>query len=275
MTDTKNAPNAFLERLRNQEIALMLAIRGSRNCEVVRIAKATGHHAILVDLEHSAISISLAAEMCACANDLGITPFVRIPERDYGLIGRLLDGGSVGMLAPRIETVAEAETFSRACRFPPRGQRSQLASVPQYGMRPMPARVLNPLLDNSVVVQVLLETPAAIAQADAIAELDGVDMIVIGANDLCAELGIPGEFTSPRLRECIAMAGEACRKHGKLMMIGGFSDLKLMASMLELGVSPMYMTGTDTDMLFAEAMQRSDRFSAWHATQKSLQTQTH
>ena len=245
----------------------MLAIRGGRSCEVVRIAKATGHRAILVDLEHSAIPIDVAAEMCASANDLGITPFVRIPEQDYGIIGRLLDGGAVGMLAPRIETVAEAERFSRACRFPPRGQRSQLAAVPQYGMRPMPARELNPLLDNSVIVQVLLETPDAIAQADQIAGVPGVDMIVIGANDLCAELGIAGDFTSPRLRQAIAAAGRACRKHGKLLMVGGFSDLTLMSSMLELGVCPMFMTGTDTDMLFAEAQQRSKRFADWHATQ--------
>ena len=270
-----NETNAFLNRLRNNEVALMLAVRGARSCEVIRIAKATGHQAILVDLEHSAIPVSLAAEMCACANDLGITPFVRIPERDYGIIGRLLDGGAVGMLAPRIESVAEAESFSRACRFPPRGQRSQLAAVPQYGMRPMPARELNPLLDNSVVVQVLLETPGAIAQADEIAALDGIDMLVIGANDLCAELGIPGEFTSPRLRECVAAAGAACRRHGKLLMIGGFGDLKLLASMTELGVAPMYMTGTDTDMLFAEAKQRRDRFAEWHASCIENKSQTH
>ncbi len=267
MTETTKASNPFLDRLRDNKVTLMLAIRGGRSCEVVRIAKATGHDAILVDLEHSAISVHLAVEMCATASDLGLTPFVRIPERDYGIIGRLLDGGAVGMLAPRVETVEEAESFSRACRFPPRGQRSQLAAVPQYGLRPMPARQLNPLLDNSVVVQVLLETPAAIANAEEIAALPGIDMLVVGTNDLCAELGIPGEFSSPRLRECIAAAGQACRNHGKLLMVGGFGDLKLMASMLELGVAPMFMTGTDTDMLYAEAQQRSNRFNEWHATQ--------
>ena len=131
--------NMFLARLQAGELTLMLAIRSGRTSEVVRIAKATGHHAVLVDLEHSGISVAIAGEMCATANDLGMMPFVRIPERDYGIIGRLLDSGAVGIVAPRVETVEEAEDISRACRFPPFGRRSQLAMVPQFGMRPMPA----------------------------------------------------------------------------------------------------------------------------------------
>ncbi len=144
MRETAQA-NAFLERLRSGELTLMMAIRSARTTEIVRIAKATGHHAVMVDLEHSAIDVGLTGEMCATASDLGLTPFVRVPERDYGIIGRLLDSGAYGIVAPRIETVEEAAAICRACRFPPAGQRSQLAMVPQYGMRPMTAIELNPL----------------------------------------------------------------------------------------------------------------------------------
>src|ERR1700754_2473572 len=133
-------PNPFLERLRRGEVTLMLGVRGSRTADVVRIAAATGHHAIMVDLEHSAMSFDVAAQLCAAAGDLGLTPFVRVPERDYGTIGRLLDGGAAGIIAARLETGAEGEPTTRACRFPPRGQRSQIAMVPQLGMRPTPAR---------------------------------------------------------------------------------------------------------------------------------------
>ncbi len=256
--------NPLMDRLRAGEPTLMMGIRGGRTSEVVRIAKATGHHAILVDLEHCSMPVALAVEMCATASDLGMTPFVRIPEREYGIIGRLLDGGAVGLVAPRVESVAEAETFSRACRFPPHGQRSQLAMVPQFGMRPMPARELNPLLDESTVVKVLLETPDAIDQADAIAALPGVDLLAIGANDLCAELGIPGQYGDPLLRRYVRIAADACRKHGKLLMLGGVGDLEILAGLMELGVCPLLMTGTDTDMLFTAAQQRSTRFNDWY-----------
>jgi 2-keto-3-deoxy-L-rhamnonate aldolase RhmA len=256
MRETAQA-NAFLERLRSGELTLMMAIRSARTTEIVRIAKATGHHAVMVDLEHSAIDVGLAG-------DLGLTPFVRVPERDYGIIGRLLDSGASGIVAPRIETVEEAAAICRACRFPPAGQRSQLAMVPQYGMRPMAAIELNPLLDTSTIVQVLLETPAGIEAADAIAALPGIDMLSIGANDLCAELGIAGQFSDARLRKQIVKVAEACKRHSKLFMLGGISDLDIIKDLLPLGIAPLFLTGTDTDMLYSAAEQRSRRISEWH-----------
>ena len=245
-------PNPFLDRLRAGELTLMLGVRGSRTADVVRIAAATGHHAIMVDLEHSAMSFDVAAQLCAAASDLGLTPFVRVPERDYGTIGRLLDGGAQGIIAARVETVAEAETISRACRFPPRGQRSQIAMVPQLGMRPTPARELNPALDEQVIVQMLLETPAGIANADAIAAVEGVDMLAIGANDLTAELGAPGDYGHPEVRSAVIAAAAACARHGKLLMLGGTSDPELFA----LGACPLRLTGMDSELLFTAARAR-------------------
>ena len=158
--------NAFLDRLRGSDPVLMLAIRSSRTTDVVRIAKATGHHAVMVDLEHSTMPLDVAAALCATAGDLGLFPFVRVQEREYGAVGRLLDCGAQGIIAPRVETAADAATVARACRFAPRGQRSQLATVPQFGMRPTPAATLNPALDDATVVQILIETPAGVASAE-------------------------------------------------------------------------------------------------------------
>jgi len=256
--------NPFLHRLRRGELTLMMGIRSARTTEVVRIAQATGHHAIMVDLEHSTIPLAVAAEMCCVAHDLGMVAFVRTPEGEYGTIGRLLDGGATGIIAPRIETVAAAAAIAGACRFPPHGQRSQLAMVPQFEMRPTPAKDLNPRLDDATIVQILLETPQGIANADGIAALAGVDIIAIGANDLCAELGIPGGFADRRLKECVAIAGEACKRHGKLLMVGGISDLAIGGELIELGASQLHLTGFDTDMLFVAADQRSRRLIEWH-----------
>jgi 2-keto-3-deoxy-L-rhamnonate aldolase RhmA len=255
--------NAFLDRLRAGELTLMLGIRSSRNTDIVRIAHATGHHAIMVDLEHATMSLDVAAQLSATAADLGMTPFVRVPEREYGSIGRLLDCGAQGIIAPRIETVAEAELVSRACRFPPRGQRSQLAMVPRLNMRPTPARELNPLLDQETIVQTLLETPKGIANANAIAALDGVDIVAIGANDLTAELGIPGQYNDPQVHTAVETVAQACKAHNKLLMLGGISDLKVLDSLIPLGVCPLLLSGVDTDLLFNGAEARADKFVTW------------
>jgi len=249
----------FLARLRNGQPTFMLGIRQARTTDICRIAKSTGHHAILVDLEHSTMSLDTAAALCATAGDLGLTPFVRVPERAYGDLGRLLDGGAHGIVAPRIETAAEARTIAVACRFPPRGRRSQLASVPQLGMRPTPATELNPAMDRATIVQILVETPTGIANADAIAAVDGVDMLAIGANDLTAELGIPGQYDHPLVRDAVASAAEACRRHGIPLMLGGVSDPTRFAA---LGACPLHLTGMDTDLLYAAARARVETITA-------------
>lgn len=259
---TDGAPNAFLARLRAGEPTLMLGIRAGRGTEVVRIAQAAGYHSVLIDLEHSTMSLEVAGLLCATAWDLGLTPFVRLPERDYGAIGRLLDAGARGIVAPRIETAGEALTVARACRFAPRGQRSAIATVPQMGMRPTPASELNPLLDRDTIVAMLVETPAGVANAEAIAGIDGVDMLAVGVNDLTAELGVPGQHDDARVREAIATVVAACRCHDKLVMVGGLADLSLLGG---FGVAPLYLTGMDTDMLFTDALNRARRVSAWHA----------
>jgi 2-keto-3-deoxy-L-rhamnonate aldolase RhmA len=69
--------------------------------------------------------------------------------------------------------------------------------VPQLGMRPTPARELNPALDDAAIVQILVETPAGIANAAEIAAVDGVDMIAIGANDFTADIGAPRRYDDP------------------------------------------------------------------------------
>ncbi len=89
-------------------------------------------------------------------------------------------------------------------------------------------------------------------------------MLTIGANDLCAELGIAGQFSDTRLREHIAKVADACKRHRKLLMLGGISDLTIVKDLLPLGIAPLFLTGTDTDMLYYAAEQRSLRISEWH-----------
>jgi 2-keto-3-deoxy-L-rhamnonate aldolase RhmA len=252
--------NAFLDRLRDGDQVLMLAVRSSRTADVVRIAKSTGHHAVMIDLEHSTMTLDVAASLCATAVDLGLFPFVRVREREYGALGPLLDGGAQGIIAPRVETAAEATAVARACRFAPRGQRSQLATVPQLGLRPTPAVTLNPVLDDATVVQILIETPAGVARAGEIAAVAGVDMLAFGANDFTAELGVPGQYTDPRVTDAIAALAAAAKQHGKLLMVGGVANPGLLRELDALGVCPLRLTGTDTDMLYAGAAARAERF---------------
>ena len=242
-----------MRRLAQRLPVAALGIRAARTPDVVRIAKASGHHAIWVDLEHSTMPVDTAAMLCSAALDQQLVPLVRIPERDYGIIGRLLDGGALGIIAPRIETAAQADEVARACRFPPRGQRSAIASLPQLEMRRVPAGDLNATLNRMTIVKVLLETELGIDNAAEIAALDGVDIVGIGTNDLCAELGVPGDFRHPSVRRAHERAIEACRKAGKPLAIGGVGDAAYAAELIRMGASPFLFTGIDTELLLTAA----------------------
>ncbi|MFM0046463.1 HpcH/HpaI aldolase family protein [Paraburkholderia sediminicola] len=257
--------NVLIDKLHRGELVTAMMIRGARTVDVVRVAGSTGHDSIIIDLEHSSMPLDVVSQLASTANDLGMTPFVRVPERDYGSIGRVLDGGAIGVIAARIETAAQAEELARACRFAPRGQRSQIAMLPQFGFKPTPARKLNPLVDGVTIVKTLIETPLGASNADAIAAVDGVDILAIGANDLSAELGAPGDYTSSAFYDQVAKIAAACKARGKLCVIGGISDLNILGGFLKMGVAPMIISGSDIEMLFSAARQRSAALQQWHA----------
>src|ERR1700704_2107403 len=132
-----------VERLGQGLPIAALGVRSSRTADIARIARSSGHHAIWADLQHSTMPIDTAALICAAALDLGLAPFARVPEREYGVIGRLLDGGVLGIIAPRVETAEEAQDIVAACRFPPLGHRSAVATVAHLDFQRMPTAQFN------------------------------------------------------------------------------------------------------------------------------------
>jgi 2-keto-3-deoxy-L-rhamnonate aldolase RhmA len=249
--------HVVMHRLTRGEPVVAFGVRSARTPEIARIAKASGHDLIWVDLEHSAMPIDAAAQICACALDIGITPFVRVPEHELGVIGRLLDGGAMGIIAPRVETLEQARQLVAACRFPPLGHRSAIASLPLVQYTRLPAAALFETANRATLVKVLIESPAGIDQIGAIAALPGVDIVGIGTNDLCAELGVPGDFRHPRVREAHEHALDACRRAGKPLAIGGIADPAYAAELMRRGAAPFLMTAIDTDLLLAAAGERA------------------
>ncbi len=257
--------NPVLERLAQRLPVLALGVRHARTGDIARYAHASGHHAIWVDLEHSTMAVDTAAQICATALDLGLVAFVRVPEREYGVIGRLLDGGALGIIAPRIETAEQAADLVAACRFPPLGHRSAIGSLPQLGFRKMPAARLYGAMNRATALKVLIEGPQGVDNAEAIAATPGVDIVGIGTNDLCAEFGVPGDYKHPRVRAAHEHVLAACARAGKPLAIGGIPDNAYAADLIDRGAAPFLMTGIDSDILLAalheRAQQATDAFS--------------
>src|SRR4029079_6567106 len=97
-------------------------------------------------------------------------------------------------------------------------------------------------------VAVMLETPDAIANADAIAAVEGVDMVMVGPHDLSAEMGILGQFRDDAMLDALRSVAKACSAHDTLFGIAGIRDLDLLAELVELGVR-FVSAGTDAGFL--------------------------
>ena len=250
------AARVLLDRLAQRLPVAALGVRSSRTADVARIARSTGHQAIWIDLEHSPMPVETAAMICAAAVDLGLVPFVRRPEQDYGVIGRLLDGGAMGIIAPRIETAEQARELVAACKFPPLGHRSAIGTLPLVEFKSIPVGDFNGLMNSATIVKVLIESPLGIANIRSIAAVPGVDLIGIGTNDLTAEMGIPGEYRHCDVRHAHESALTACREFGKPLAIGGIADPAYAAELIRMGAAPFLFTGIDTELLLGAARER-------------------
>jgi 2-keto-3-deoxy-L-rhamnonate aldolase RhmA len=107
-----------------------------------------------------------------------------VPSHDGHWSSRVLDGGAQGVIVPHVNNRSEAEAVVRNCRFPPLGQRSVMGLGPALGYRAMPLGEINERLNAETAVIVMLETAEGIDNADAIAALPGIDVLLIGSGDL-------------------------------------------------------------------------------------------
>jgi 2-keto-3-deoxy-L-rhamnonate aldolase RhmA len=255
--DVQSRENAVLRKLAQGEPLLSLGIRNARTAEIVRMAKTAGFGLVWVDLEHSSISIDSAVQIIASAADQGMEAWVRVPERDYGVIGRLLDGGATGIVAPRVETAEEARRVVNAARFPPLGQRSQIALLPQAKYQRMSAAELMRCADVATTVHILIESAEGVRNAGAIAAIDGVDILHVGLNDLSVDLGHVDDLRHGDMLDACKLVIAAAHACDKLAVIGGSSDPALFVELLNAGAVPLVFAAIDSDVLATGLCQRA------------------
>ena len=249
--------NALKDRLARGEVAASMTVRLVSDPAIALLARSAGFDSIYVDLEHGPFSIETAARICVAAQEAGLAPLVRVPARGPEWISRVLDGGAMGVIVPHVDSAAEAREAVAAAKYPPLGKRSAAGSLPQFHFRGPPAAEAMRAANEATMVVVQLETAAAIAAADEILAVEGVDMALLGANDLLADLGVPGAFDDQRLMAAYERVIDACRRHGRHAGVGGLAGQPgLTARCVAMGARYV-STGTDLGFLLDAATQRA------------------
>jgi 2-keto-3-deoxy-L-rhamnonate aldolase RhmA len=249
-------PNHTKQQLDAGRLALGLGMRVLRTVDAGMIAKTTGFDWLFIDMEHSSLDVDLASQVAVAAMAMGVTPIVRVPGKEHHHASRLLDCGAQGIVVPHVDTAAEAERVVSHCKYPPVGHRSMMGVLPQFAYESTPPADAVRLSNQQILVTVMVETPKAIDNVDAIAAVPGVDVVLIGTNDLCAEMGIPGQFADSRVEDAYRKVIAACKKHGKHPGMGGVYDPPLMARYIAMGMR-MILSGGDLSFLMAGAKARA------------------
>lgn len=179
-----------------------------------RIMARTGFPWLTLDIEHSPIDWSEAANCFGAIADAGCVPLARVPRGDHDLIKRVLDAGAFGIVVPMVDTVEEARDAIAAAKYPPTGTRSVGGTLHALNWGATPGDYFKHANDEILVV-LQTESPRGIENAEEIYSLPGVDAIFVGPNDLMFQSrGPDGVDPSPEEQEAslqkILAIGKKC-----------------------------------------------------------------
>ena len=186
---------------------------------ISKICEGAGVDFVIFDMEHSGFDVDKMADVLAWAKACDFTPFVRVPFCDYQFMARIMDAGAMGVMVGNVKNVEEAQRIVNAVKYAPMGGRGVgLGSAHTDYLAPDPETFFRKINKSSVIIA-QIESVEGVQNAEAIAAVDGVDILWVGHFDLSTSLGIPGQFHNPIFKEALLKTVAAARKHGKLLGI--------------------------------------------------------
>ena len=184
---------------------------------VAEIMANSGFDWLVIDMEHSAITIREAEEIIRVIDLCGVTPLVRLSANDPVQVKRVMDAGAHGIIVPMVNTKNEAVRAVASVYYPPRGCRGVgLSRAQGYGKSFEDYRAW---LSSEALVIVQIEHIQAVENLEAVLTVDGVDAFIVGPYDLSASLGSPGNFKDKRMLDAMNQITDIAEK---ISMPAGF-----------------------------------------------------
>ncbi|WHA43895.1 HpcH/HpaI aldolase family protein [Agrobacterium larrymoorei] len=179
--------NALRARLASGRACLngWLSIPSGLSAEVMA---RSGWHSITVDLQHG---VQDYMSMVECFQALGaypVTPMVRVPWNEPGIIGKALDAGAWGLICPMINTAEEARALVDACLYPPQGSRSN--GPVRAGGYGEPGLVYQSFANDELLILPMIETRRGVENLEEILDVPGVSGVYVGPSDMGLSFGL-------------------------------------------------------------------------------------
>ncbi len=214
----KGLTGELKKRVRRKDTLITGCVMDSRSGAVIEMYQECGYDLILIDREHTALNSETMLEQIRIARALGIPCMVRASDFSYHEACRFLDQGADGIFMPRIHSRQEAENFISNVKYPPLGLRGLGASTCPAGKYMGWGKVgdMVEFFNENLVVGIQIETAGALADLDGILSVPGIDVAVVGNDDLSMGMGIVGELDNSRYIDAVMKVIDACEKHGVL-----------------------------------------------------------
>ncbi|MDO3521685.1 HpcH/HpaI aldolase family protein [Ralstonia pseudosolanacearum] len=209
-----SAPQSLKARLRQAEGRPLVGLFCSTPAPLmVELIAAAGYDFVVIDLEHTLLDGAALTAMLLAARAGGMAALVRVAAPLQ--IVQVLDAGAQGVVIPRVRSVEEAREAVAAAHHAPLGRRGLNATcASRFGRDDLARTVARAAADTLVVA--MIEDRAGLDALDAIAAVDGVDVLLGGAADLSQDLGMPWQTGHADVRAAIARVAAAARRHGKV-----------------------------------------------------------
>lgn len=220
MTQTTNRPMARGNDMRRRLAEgkpVYSVLHGLCSPAAAELAALAGYDAIILDDEHGFGDRSLHLSLAQGVAAGGAACLMRLASHDPLAIGQALDLGVDGILVPGIATGEEAAAAVRASRYPPAGTRGyglSMARASGYGLFP---RNYDASVGDGVFVAAIIESAQGVEHAAAIAGTPGIDAVILGMQDLTADMGLLGEFHHARVIDAVASVEAAVLAAGKAL----------------------------------------------------------
>ena len=229
-------PNPIKELFKQDKIALGMNVRLARSGDIAGIANSTGHDFIFIDAQHSLYNVETIGHIALAAIGVGIAPLVRVRSYNDPQTQVLLDNGVMGIVFPDVNTADQAREAVRRSKYPPIGTRSVGGGYPILNYKPTPVPDAVAALQDNTLVVCMIETQEGLDNVEAIAAVEGVDVVHVGSNDLLTAMGMPGAFGCPQHIAALEKVIAACKKHGKIPGVGGDRNLARQVAFIRKGM---------------------------------------
>jgi 2-keto-3-deoxy-L-rhamnonate aldolase RhmA len=242
-------------RLKAGQIVLGFGVNLLKGSSPGFMAAATGYDFLFIDMEHGSMTIDDASQTAVAALGQGVTPIVRCCQTAIAEGTRLMDNGAMGIVIPHIETAEQAREVVSTFLFSPQGHRG-LVRLAHFGyVKPDFARMMAEVNEETLIT-VMIENAKGVANADEIAAVPGVDVLMFGTSDLSDDLGVIGQTRHPKIRAAYETVAQACKRHGKTLGMAGVFDPEAIKDYIGLGAR-MILVNTDAGFINIAAAEQS------------------